>query len=33
MHVVETRPSYGTTGTDSTPPMGWAVFVASKPAA
>jgi SAM-dependent methyltransferase len=30
---VETRPSYGADRSDSTPPMGWTVFVASKPSA
>jgi SAM-dependent methyltransferase len=29
--TVETRPSYGADRSDSTPPMGWTVFVASKP--
>jgi SAM-dependent methyltransferase len=29
---VETRPSYGADRSDATPPMGWTVFVASKPA-
>ena len=28
---VETRPSYGSDRTDSTPPSGWTVVVASKP--
>ena len=29
--TVETRPNYGATRSDSTPPMGWTVFVAAKP--
>jgi SAM-dependent methyltransferase len=31
--AVETRPSYGADRSDSTPPMGWTVFVASRPSA
>jgi SAM-dependent methyltransferase len=31
--AVETLPSYGPDRSDSTPPMGWTVFVAAKPAA
>lgn len=31
--TVETRPSYGATRSSSTPPMGWTVFLATKPAA
>jgi SAM-dependent methyltransferase len=30
--TVETRASYGESRSDSTPPMGWTVFVATKPA-